>query len=171
LCPIVRRTPELDALLALDLRHAVDQKVAHLDRSLLVRAVNYLYLKETRSSFEIEEEPLAADRSERFVALLEEVSRTDTLRPELLLRWQNELVEPRYAARSYRSDQAYVVDAAPVGRVGVVHYVAPKQNQGTLSATKRPQFAELTDEEISQMENLVREHLVESELNPVRRGT
>ncbi|MBI5482382.1 MAG: Fic family protein [Deltaproteobacteria bacterium] len=126
LCPVVRRTPELDALVAYDFPAAIARLVPDADLKLLHRAVSSLSLKETRSSFEIEGETLSANRHERFVAQLEEVSRAETVSRDELLRWQQELVDPRYAATGYRTDQVYVAEGSRAGRLPRLHYVAPR---------------------------------------------
>lgn len=126
LCPVVRRTPTIDALLATRLATEVNRLVPPADLQLLARAVSYLYLKETKSSFAIEGESLGPGRDERFVAQLREVSAAPRPSSELLIRWQQQLVDSRYAANTFRSDQVYVADAAPIGRQGRIHYVAPR---------------------------------------------
>ena len=70
-CPMVRRTPAIVDGLALPLQEELRGLVADFPPELLQRASDYLYLKETRSTYGIEHEAMpTADRTRRFVALL-----------------------------------------------------------------------------------------------------
>ncbi len=128
LCPMVRRTPEVQALLAFDVQKACEEAVPATDQALLHRAASALWLKETRASFALEAEPLPKDdaRTRRFVAQLEEVTRTARVGKPHLLKWQRELVEQRYAAADYRADQVYVAQDLGLGHSTRVHYIAPR---------------------------------------------
>jgi hypothetical protein len=126
LCPLVRRTSEVDALIALDFRAEIERLVPSADLDLLYRAISYLYLKETRSSFAIEGETLPVDRDTRFVAQLEEVAKASAVDKADLIRWQQVLVDPRYSATAYRTDQVYVAEGSRIGRRPHIHYIAPK---------------------------------------------
>jgi hypothetical protein len=126
LCPLTRRTQAVNELLQTDFREALEKTVAPYGPELLKRATNFLYLKETKASFELEGEHPSDARLERFVAQLQEVSRAPWLRAETLLGWQNALVESRFKATGYRTDQNYVGEASRFGRRERAHYVCPK---------------------------------------------
>jgi hypothetical protein len=70
LCPVVRRTPELQAWMNRDLGRLARRIVEAYDPTDLMRAALYLYTKETRSSFAIEHETPSRTRTERFVQAL-----------------------------------------------------------------------------------------------------
>ena len=82
--------------------------VESVDSSILTRAVNYLYSKETRSTFEIEGETASASRAERFVAALSTAAQFDATDKSALVELQGTIVEPRYAARDWRDSQVFV---------------------------------------------------------------
>ena len=126
LCPLVRRTPEVQRWLAQDFGGRLTATMRDFDPALFRRATSYLYLKETRASFEIEGEALPEAKAERFVALLEQVSAADQLDHDALVRWQRELVEPRFRAESYRTDQVYIGESGRIGRLGKIHFIPPK---------------------------------------------
>ncbi len=126
LCPLVRRTPEVQRWLAEDFGARLTKTMGEFDASLFRRATSYLYLKESRASFEIEGESLPDAKAERFVALLHEVAAADQLDHDELIRWQRELVDPRFRAERYRTDQVYIGESGRVGRPGKIHYIAPK---------------------------------------------
>jgi len=68
-CPIVRRTEKLKAYEAAGLNALAKSAVMNLSPRDLQRAIRYLYVKETRASFEIER-ATSSDRMERFVEAL-----------------------------------------------------------------------------------------------------
>jgi len=116
-CPIVRRDalptgPTLHALLA-EARHAVE---AVQGADLYDRAVQYLYLSETRGSFSIERETPSADKQARFVELLRHAGEVSTVDEDWLAGLQNVIVRDAYSREaSYRSRQNWLEDAT--GRV------------------------------------------------------
>src|SRR5712692_307747 len=69
-CPIVRRSEYLDDYEARQLAAEASRLVHDYGQEAIRRAVNYLYTRETRSSFEIEHEVPDDKRTERFMALL-----------------------------------------------------------------------------------------------------
>ena len=126
-CPLIRRTPGIDEKLKHDWSRDIRRLTRETNPRLWSRAVNYLYLKETKASFAIEREEVTPARGERFVAVL---ARSGTVSPETLLdevrltALQNMIVDPRYAARQFRKDQNYVGQTLP-GFQEKVHYVCP----------------------------------------------
>lgn len=123
-CPMVRRTPELQAFEASALADEVLGILEDFDEDTLRRAVSYLYTKETRSSFDIEGEKPSPTRAERFVALLRSVAELELTRAELV-RLQHETVDERFADRGWRREQVYIAEQVDLARQRI-HYVAPK---------------------------------------------
>jgi hypothetical protein len=129
-CPLIRRTPAIDEKLKRDWPREIRQLTRNTNPRLWSRAINYLYLKETKASFEIEREEVTPARGERFVAIL---ARSGTIKSETLLdeerltTLQNLIVDPRYAAKGFRDDQNYVGQTLP-GYHEKVHYVCPPPN-------------------------------------------
>ena len=94
-CPIVRRTKKLDQYAARGLETRAAQIVAEADPLLLARAINFLYTKETKSSFAIEhEEP--GNKETRFVANLARIASLSLDDEAGLTELQNSIVDPRY---------------------------------------------------------------------------
>lgn len=126
-CPIIRRKKELVELLSIDISKKIKDLNKDYPPDLFARAIQYLYRKETRSSYEIEKEQPAPDRMEKFVALLRQAG-TETLDEMLdeqrLTRLQNAIVDSRYAAKSYRNTQIYVGESLP-NFLESIHYVCP----------------------------------------------
>lgn len=127
-CPVIRRTERLEAALAQPLKDELSGLVAEFPPELFARANDYLYLKETRSTYGIEHEAEPGPgRRERFVALLREAGGTplsQLLAESSLAERQNLLVDPRYAETGFRTVQNYVGEQRP-DLTQRVHYVCP----------------------------------------------
>jgi len=87
--------------------------------------VNYLYTKETKSSFEIEHETASGKKAERFVAALKSAPSFDPASIPGLIELQNVIVDPRYAAGGLRDFQNFVGDNSG-GYREVVHFICPR---------------------------------------------
>lgn len=123
--PMVRCTPSLANFSGRSLAEKVRRLVEAFDPDALKRATQYLYTKETLSSFGIEGERPSARRVERFVAMLQEVPRLEALTQHALVRLQQETVDPRFADEGYREDQVYVATNLGLTRQRI-EYIAPK---------------------------------------------
>ena len=124
-CPTVRRSQTLRRFAAADLKKRCKELAASYPPALLKRALNYLYTKETKSSFEIERIRPDANRTERFVALLQSAESEDFCGKARLLDLQNRIVGPRFAAADYRKTQSYVGETLAL-RQERVHFACPK---------------------------------------------
>jgi hypothetical protein len=126
-CPMVRKVPAVAALLDADVAARLQAFKATVEPALFQRAVDYLYFKETRSSYDIERETPTPDREQRFVRALRDAGKAalgDVLSEPWLTGLQNLIVEPRYAQQGFRDWQNYVGESMP-GRSPIVHYVCP----------------------------------------------
>ena len=108
LCVTVRRTARQKHQMEAQVDEEARRLCETLDPVILVRAVNYLYTKETRSSFAIEGERPSSTRAARFVASLRAAATFDPLDKSALVRLQGTIVDPRYAATDWRSIQNFV---------------------------------------------------------------
>ncbi len=124
-CPTVRKTEALAAMTAIDIRKRCEDLVAEYPADLLRRAMDYLYTKETKSSFQIENITPSATRAERFVALLASAERRDFCEKRSLLEVQNQIVDPRFQETDYRKNQNYVGQSVRYQKQ-IVHYVSPR---------------------------------------------
>jgi Fic/DOC family len=123
--PMVRRTPRLEAFRAEALDAEARAIVAGCDPEILTRAVNYLYTKETKSSFAIEHEVATGQRAERFVAALRSAKSFEQTDPQSLVALQNVIVDPRYAAHAFRDFQNFIGETVG-GYREVVHFICPR---------------------------------------------
>ncbi len=124
-CPIIRRTEKIQRFMNAGLRERCQQVLADYPPDLLRRALSYLYTKETKSSFEIEHIKPSANRTERFIALLELAEKEDFCEKARLIDLQNRIVDPRFADTDYRTSQNYVGETV-AWQTERVHYACPK---------------------------------------------
>jgi hypothetical protein len=125
LCPTVRRTTMLEDARASDLEVRARAVVGSVDPALLARAVRYLYTRETRSTFAIEHETPSSTREERFVQALSQAIDLNPTDPRELARLQAEIVDRRFAAGGWRTEQNYV-GRTMAGYREAIDYVAPR---------------------------------------------
>ena len=124
-CPLIRRTPALEEWAAQKLHDETQKIVEQADPLILARAVNYLYTRETKSSFAIEGETVGKTRAERFVAVLERAADFDATDKASFVRLQNQIVDPRFANDDWRSLQNYVGQTMS-DYSEQVHFVCPR---------------------------------------------
>jgi hypothetical protein len=125
LCPTIRRTPRLEAMIQAKLADEARVLTDHYPADTVARAVSYLYTKETRSSFAIEGEPPGSQREERFLQALRRVTSLDPTDKSALVRLQQSVVDPRYADADWRSTQNFVAETTR-GFGQHVHFICPR---------------------------------------------
>jgi Fic family protein len=126
-CPTIKRTKAILKAIDLDFPQKLRELAKNYSPEILNRANNYLYKKETRSSYRIEKEEPTPDRIERFVSLLSNAGKTDIrelLSEESLLALQNQIVDPRFAATGYRDFQNYIGQTT-WNYDEIIHYICP----------------------------------------------
>jgi len=126
-CPMVRRTQAMEEMLASDLKGQIDELKEEYSPEIFNRATQYLYRKETRSSYEIESEKPSQDRMNRFIAILHQAGTQPAaavLEEGNLTVLQNAIVDPRYAQPGYRDFQNYI-GQSNYRMDEIYHYVCP----------------------------------------------
>ena len=124
-CPIVRKTEKLGEMDQVDFRDKCEKIVESYPPQLLRRALSYLYSKETKSSFEIENIKPDASRTEKFIVSLEMARRQDFCDKESLIALQNRIVDPRFTNEDYRTVQSYLGQTISYQKE-LIHYVCSK---------------------------------------------
>ncbi|MBD3167669.1 cell filamentation protein Fic [bacterium] len=124
-CATIRKTETLKQYRQAGLPAQVQNVIAGYSTRQLKHALSYLYTKETKSSFEIEQETPGAGRTERFVALLHLAETEDFCRKERLIDLQNRIVDPRFRESDYRSRQNFIGQTVRMG-LERIHFVCPK---------------------------------------------
>jgi len=138
--PYIRKTPALNGNRTAKLKEESDRLLQNYSPELLYRAVQYLYVKETKSSFAIERETPDRKWMESFVGLLRGIGHTP-LTKDALVTAQNSVVDERYRQKDWRTDQVYVGETITPG-FEKVHFIAPRPDaigelmEGFLSGLK-----------------------------------
>lgn len=126
--PILRRTALDLGKRNADLKSLCEETVTNFPETLYSRAINYLYVKESKSSYAIERETATASRTRNFMQLLESVWAEDFLTKALLIKLQNTIVDERFKNDDYRSsiDEQIYVGESITPQYEKVHYIGPK---------------------------------------------
>lgn len=124
-CPFVRHTQTIEKYIQLKLDDKVKKLLEKYQSSLIARASYYLYTKETLSSYQIEKEQPDQNRMNRFVHLLHEAQKMESLSKQDLIELQNFIVDARFKDNDYRSTQNYVGENTHYF-YQKIHYISPK---------------------------------------------
>jgi hypothetical protein len=122
---LIRRTEVLENYINVHLDKKANALVEKYDPYLVARACNYLYTKETMSSYQIEKERPDKNRIVRFINLLQQASTVDFLSKENLITLQNTIVDPRFKNTDYRHNQNYIGENLDL-YFQKIHYISPK---------------------------------------------
>lgn len=125
--PLIRRTEKLQTLLAAGLANKVTEAFKSIEPEMLSRAVDYLYLSETRSTYDIEHEIPDNNRAAKFRRLLEHAGEPGPLTEEQLCQWQSQIVNALSAEYEFRSLQNWLSRA---GRLrNIADFIPPPPAQ------------------------------------------
>jgi hypothetical protein len=124
-CPVVRKSSLLQAFSAKKLADKARALTRKYSPEILARAMQYLYTKETLSSWEIERERPDQKRLTQFTALLGKAGQSGPLSKQRLIDLQNQIVDVRFGATTYRDFQNYVGEEPTLQRM-VIHYISPR---------------------------------------------
>jgi hypothetical protein len=117
----------LKGLLAEDLRTKVAKAMDAIEPEMLSRAVDYLYLSETRSTHRIEDEVPDSNRAAKFRHLLEAAGEPGALSEERLCDWQNLIVMPLSAESRFRTSQNWL--SRPGRLRNIADFIPPPAEQ------------------------------------------
>lgn len=126
-CPVVRRGQGLADVLDIDLKGEIQELKAGYSPEIFNRATQYLYRKETKSSYEIESEKPSPERVDRFIAILYQAGKAPSaqvLGEANLTVLQNAIVDPRYAQKGFRDFQNYIGQTS-YRMEEIYHYICP----------------------------------------------
>lgn len=124
-CPFIRRTEFLRQFEAANLPARCQEVVSNYSPEMLRRALHYLYTKETKSSFEIENIRPSSSRTERFISLLQLAERENFCKKQHLIDLLNRIIDQRFQVDDYRDTQNYVGETV-AWQHERVHYACPK---------------------------------------------
>lgn len=126
-CPIIRKSNILTRELEKDLKSQIEKLKETYSPDIFHRAAQYLFRKETKSSYAIENEKPSPDRMNRFIALLSKAGTQhidELLSESNLMYLQNAIVDPRFIAKGFRDFQNYI-GATGFRMEEVIHFICP----------------------------------------------
>lgn len=107
-CPLVFRTPALDAFIAQDWKERARAAISQVPKDLLARTAAFLLLKDSKSSYVIEGERPPQDRIQRWGRVLGEAGRA-ALDTQELLRLQAIVIgDQRFVKLGFRKEGGFV---------------------------------------------------------------
>lgn len=107
-CPMIFRTPRLDAFIARDLGEEARRLIAEVPADLLARTAAFLLLKDSRSSFQIEGEHPPQERIQRWGQIIGEAGRHPIDRAELERLQRIVIGDARFVHLGLRADGGFV---------------------------------------------------------------
>jgi len=124
-CPLVRRSPELEAATAFDITRALDKLDVEFGADVLMRSAGWLTLKESQASFLIEREADKANRIRRFAHVIAQHSGriTNPLDQTSLETLQRGILGEEALRMGFRRSPIFVGQAGMYQNI--VHYVGP----------------------------------------------
>jgi hypothetical protein len=126
-CPLIRKTPDAQQAMALDVPQLLRTLAAEFGEDVLMRSAVWMTLRESKSSFAIEGEADQLDRIQRFAAVL--ARRTGQgawpLDDAALAQLQSEILGNRVTLQQFGVRKSPVFVGEVVRYQEVVHYVAP----------------------------------------------
>ncbi len=129
--PMIRKTSKVKGMIGIDLIDEATERLRTLhhkvDADTIGRSIQYLYTKETKSSFEIENETPDKKRNSRFYQALQ-TSGTLPLSKKRLLHLQNQIVEGKKIDADYRDVEIHVGNVIAdkhEGLLNIVDFIGP----------------------------------------------
>lgn len=108
LCPVIRRTPKLEKMIALDLSAKTRDTIGKAGAQLIAHAANFVLLEDSRASFEIEGERPPVNRLERWGRAVMEAGKRP-LRQAEIYRLQSVLMgDERFRTTGYRTEEVFL---------------------------------------------------------------
>jgi hypothetical protein len=146
-CPVVRKTPEVQALVQSQVLEQAGAFAESVGERMLERAMAWAYLSETEGSFAIEREPASTNKKHRFAALLKRALTPEPLTEVLLVELQQAAItNPLETSTGFRNQQNRLQGDAP-GAAGVT-YVPPA-----------PELARALMDALMRMANASQDHI------------
>ncbi|RBI67294.1 cell filamentation protein Fic [Roseovarius sp. TE539] len=108
LCPIIRRTEKLEALIALDLPSKANETIGRTGGHVIARAASFMLLADSRASFEIEGERPPVNRLERWGRAILEAGKRPLNQTEIYRLHRILIGDDRLTPVGYREDGVFL---------------------------------------------------------------
>lgn len=156
-CPMVRKTPEAEKAMTVDVAALIHGLATEFGDELLMRSAVWMTLRESKSSFAIEGEVDQSDRIQRFADVL--ARRTGQgrwpLDQALLAELQAEILGKRTTLQQYGIRQSPVFVGEILRYQEIVHYVAPAAKDMAAMLDGLKTFLERTEGQSAVMRSAV----------------
>lgn len=126
-CPMIFRTPELDAFVARNLAEEARCVIADVPADLLARTAAFLLLKDSRSSFQIEGEDPPQDRIQRWGQVIGEAGRRPVDRMELERLQRIVIGDARFVHLGLRQEGGFVGEHDRVSGAPIPDHISARQ--------------------------------------------
>ena len=107
-CPLIRRTPRLDAFIDQNMSEAAIRHIGQTHPDLLSRAATYLLLKDSKASYTIEGEKPPHSRIERWGRILGEAGKRKLSIAELVYLQSQVITDSRFIVPGLRKEGGFV---------------------------------------------------------------
>ena len=107
-CPVIRRTPKLEAFIASDMPALAREIIGRTGAQIIARAASFMLLADSRASFEIEGERPAASRLERWGKAVLEAGKRPLNQTEIYRLHAILIGDDRFTAIGYRKDGVFL---------------------------------------------------------------
>ncbi|MCY4379233.1 MAG: Fic family protein [Candidatus Dadabacteria bacterium] len=108
LCPIIRRTPKLEKMIALDLSAKTRDTIGKAGAQLIARAASFVLLEDSRASFEIEGEHPPVNRLERWGRAVMEAGKRPLRQTEIYRLHSILIGNDRSRTTGYRTEEVFL---------------------------------------------------------------
>jgi len=108
LCPIIRRTPKLEELIAKDLASQAQETIGRTGAQVIARAASFLMLADSRASFEIEGERPPINRLERWARAVLEAGKRPLNQTEIYRLHRILIGDDRFTTIGYREEGVFL---------------------------------------------------------------
>ena len=108
LCPIIRRTPKLEKMIALDLSAKTRDTIGKAGTQLIARAASFVLLEDSRASFEIEGERPPVNRLERWGRAVMEAGKRPLRQAEIYRLHSVLMGDDRFKTTGYRTEEVFL---------------------------------------------------------------
>lgn len=108
LCPVIRRTEKLEALIALDLAERAKETIGKTGGHVVARAASFMLLADSRASFEIEGERPPVNRLERWGRAVLEAGKRPLNQTEIYRLHRILIGDDRLTSIGYRDDGVFL---------------------------------------------------------------
>lgn len=150
LCPIIRRTPKLEEMIAKDLASQAQETIGRTGAQIIARAASFLLLADSRASFEIEGERPPINRLERWGRAVLEAGKRPLNQTEIYRLHRILIGNDRFTAIGYREEGVFLGERdhnhEPLPEfIGAKHEDLPELMTGLNECNNRLRITDIED--------------------------